>query len=232
MFYLNKKDSLFIEPIAYIKNGYKEKFGVPRQSGLAPAVKSVIEFCEEYKDENCLRDIEQYSHLWLIWGFSKNGNEWSPTVRPPRLGGNKRVGVFATRSPFRPNSLGLSCVKLEEIKNSAQGKILIVSGADLADETPIYDIKPYLPYVDSIPEASGGFSEEHKDDILEVEIPENLKEKLSTEQITALYELLSLDPRPSYQNDENRIYGFRFENYEVKFKSDGKIITVTDILKG
>ncbi len=229
---MDKKDSLLIEPIAYIKNGYKEKFGVPRQSGLAPAVKSEIIFCSGYRDENCIRGIEQYSHLWLVWGFSKNGNEWSPTVRPPKLGGNKRVGVFATRSPFRPNSLGLSCVKLEEIKNSNQGKILVVSGADLADSTPIYDIKPYLPYVDSIPEAAGGFSEEHKNDAVEVEIPEKLKNILSSEQIDSLYELLSLDPRPSYQNDEGRIYGFKFDDYEVKFKSDGKKITVTDLLKG
>lgn len=229
---MDKNDSLLIEPIAYIKNGYKEKFGVPRQSGLAPAVKSEIIFCPGYRDENCIRGIEQYSHLWLVWGFSKNGNEWSPTVRPPKLGGNKRIGVFATRSPFRPNSLGLSCVKLEEVKNSNQGKLLVVSGADLADSTPIYDIKPYLPYVDSIPEAVGGFSEEHKNDIVEVEIPESLKNKLSSEQTDSLYELLSLDPRPSYQNDEERIYGFRFYDYEVKFKSDGKKITVTDLLKG
>ena len=160
--FLEKKDALLIEPIAYIKNGYKEKFGVPRQSGLAPSVKSVIEFCVGFRDENCIRDIEQYSHLWLVWGFSKNENQWSPTVRPPRLGGNKRVGVFATRSPFRPNPIGLSCVKLEKIEDSKNGKILVVSGGDLADNTPIYDIKPYIPYADIVPEALGGFAEEHK----------------------------------------------------------------------
>ena len=230
--FLEKRDALFIEPIAYIRNGYKEKFGVPRQSGLAPSVKSVIEFCEEYRDENCIRDIEQYSHLWLIWGFSKNENQWSPTVRPPRLGGNKRVGVFATRSPFRPNSLGLSCVKLEKVEDSSIGKILIVSGGDLADRTPIYDIKPYLPYVDNIPDALGGFSEEHKNDFFQVEIPRELKEKLTESQIENITELLSLDPRPSYQNDKERIYGLAFEDLQIKFKYEDDKITVVDILRG
>lgn len=230
--FLKKEDTFLIEPIAYIKNGYKEKFGVPRQSGLAPSVKSVIEFCEEYRDENCVRDIEQYSHLWLVWGFSKNEKQWSPTVRPPRLGGNKRVGVFATRSPFRPNSLGLSCVKLEKIEESKNGKILIVSGGDLADGTPIYDIKPYLPYVDSIEGAFGGFSEEHKNDFFQVEVPDELKEKLTESQLKNITELLSLDPRPSYQNDEERIYGFAFEDLQIKFKYKQEKIIVVDILRG
>ncbi len=229
---LEKKDALLIEPIAYIKNGYKEKFGVPRQSGLAPSVKSVIEFCEGFRDENCIRDIEQYSHLWLLWGFSKNENQWSPTVRPPRLGGNKRVGVFATRSPFRPNPVGLSCVKLEKIENSRNGKILVVSGGDLADNTPIYDIKPYLPYVDSIPEALGGFAEEHKNDILEVEFSGNTKDGLTEKQIQNITELLSLDPRPSYQNDEERIYGLSFEDLQIKFKYEDNKIIVCDIIRG
>lgn len=229
---LEKKDALLIEPIAYIRNGYKEKFGVPRQSGLAPSVKSVIEFCDGFRDENCVRDIEQYSHLWLIWGFSKNEKQWSPTVRPPRLGGNKRVGVFATRSPFRPNPVGLSCVKLERIEDSKNGKILVVSGGDLADGTPIYDIKPYLPYVDSISEALGGFSEDHKNDFFEVEIPVELKEQLTKSQIENITELLSLDPRPSYQNDEERIYGFDFENLQIKFKYQNDKIIVSDIIRG
>lgn len=229
---LGNKDALLIEPIAYIRNGYKEKFGVPRQSGLAPSVKSVIEFCEEYRDENCIRDIEQYSHLWLIWGFSKNENQWSPTVRPPRLGGNKRVGVFATRSPFRPNPIGLSCVKLEKIQDSKSGKNLVVSGGDLADGTPIYDIKPYLPYVDSIEGASGGFSEEHKNHFFQVEIPTELKEKLTESQIENITELLSLDPRPSYQKDEERIYGTAFENLQIKFKYQDSKIIVCDIIRG
>ena len=229
---LKKKDALLIEPIAYIRNGYKEKFGVPRQSGLAPSVKSVIEFCPEYRDENCIRDIEQYSHLWLLWGFSKNENQWSPTVRPPRLGGNKRVGVFATRSPFRPNPIGLSCVKLEAVEDSNKCKILVVSGGDLADKTPIYDIKPYLPYVDSIEDASGGFSENHKNHFFQVEIPNQLKEKLTEQQTENITELLSLDPRPSYQNDEERIYGLAFEDMQIKFKYQDNKIVVSDIIRG
>ena len=208
---LNNDDKILIEPVGYIKNAYKEKFGVPRQSGLAPSVKSIIEFCEGFKDENMLRDMEQYSHLWLIWGFSQNNGQWSPTVRPPRLGGNKRVGVFATRSPFRPNSLGLSCVKLEGVIDAKNGKALVVSGADLADDTPIYDIKPYLPYVDSIADAKGGFSDDFKDYSLDVIIPENIKTGLTPLQTENLTELLSLDPRPSYQDDEDRIYGLCFE---------------------
>lgn len=229
---LEKQDALLIEPIAYIKNGYKEKFGVPRQSGLAPSVKSTIEFCDGFRDENCIRDIEQYSHLWLLWGFSKNENQWSPTVRPPRLGGNKRVGVFATRSPFRPNPIGLSCVRLEKIEDSKNGKILVVSGGDLADSTPIYDIKPYLPYADSIEKASGGFSEEHKNDFFQVEIPNALKESLTESQVQNITELLSLDPRPSYQNDEERIYGLAFEDLQIKFKYKEETIKVIDILRG
>lgn len=229
---LEKKDSLLIEPIAYIKNGYKEKFGVPRQSGLAPSVKSVIEFCEGYRDENCIRDIEQYSHLWLLWGFSKNENQWSPTVRPPRLGGNKRVGVFATRSPFRPNPVGLSCVKLESVEEGKNGKILIVSGGDLADDTPIYDIKPYLPYVDCIENAKGGFAEEHKDHYFQVEFSDGLKEKITESQAENITELLSLDPRPSYQNDEERIYGLAFEDMQIKFRYEGEKIIVSDIIRG
>ncbi len=229
---MKKKESFIIEPIAYIRNGYKEKFGVPRQSGLAPSIKSAIEFCEGFRDENCIRDIEQYSHLWLIWGFSKNEKQWSPTVRPPRLGGNKRVGVFATRSPFRPNSLGLSCVKLEKVEDYNNRKVLIVSGGDLADGTPIYDIKPYLPYVDCIPDALGGFSEEHKNDVLEVEFSENTKQELTETQIQNITELLSLDPRPSYQNDEERLYGLAFEDLQIKFKYEEEKITVVDVLRG
>lgn len=223
------EERFVIAPVAHIKNSYKEKFGVPRQSGLAPSVSSEIVFCEEYRDENALRGIEQYSHIWLIWGFSENGEEWSPTVRPPRLGGNKRVGVFATRSPFRPNHLGLSCVKLEGVEKTAEGNVLVVSGADLVDNTPIYDIKPYLPYVDSIPEALGGFSEEHKNDCVEVDFSKEVRSLLTENQLKELTELLSLDPRPSYQEDENRIYGFCYGAFEIKFKCDGVKITVTDI---
>ncbi len=218
-----------ITSVAIIKNGYNEKFGVPRQSGLAPLVKSEIIFLKEFRDENLIRDIEQYSHLWLIWGFTENNGEWSPTVRPPKLGGNKRVGVFATRSPFRPNSLGLSVVKLEEIQNSENGKVLVVSGADLVNNTPIFDIKPYLPYVDSIEDAKGGFSEEFKDDVLKVNIPETIKRKLRSEDIEEITSILSLNPKPQYQSDEERIYGLSYKNFEVKFKCNEKEITVIEI---
>ena len=152
-----------IKEIGYLKTAFPTKFGVPRQSGLAPSVKSEIVFLDDFRDENMIRDIESFSHLWLIWGFSRNQEKWSPTVRPPKLGGNKRTGVFATRSPFRPNLLGLTVVKLEEVKDTSDGKVLVVSGADLVNDTPIFDIKPYLPYVDSIPDAKGGFSEEFKE---------------------------------------------------------------------
>ena len=218
-----------INPVAEIKNGYNEKFGVPRQSGLASGIKSEIVFADKYKDENLIRDIEQYSHLWLIWGFTENNGDWSPTVRPPKLGGNKRVGVFATRSPYRPNSLGLSVVKLEEVRNTKAGKTLIVSGADLVNGTPIFDIKPYLPYVDSIPDAKGGFSEEFKDDVLKVTIPENIKDKMLPEDITEITSILSLNPKPQYQNDEKRIYGLSYKNFEIKFRCNQEEITVTEI---
>ena len=218
-----------ITPVAIIKNGYNEKFGVPRQSGLVPRIESEIIFLKEFRDENLIRDIEQYSHLWLIWGFTENNGEWSPTVRPPKLGGNKRVGVFATRSPYRPNSLGLSVVKLEEIKNSENGKVLVVSGADLVNNTPIFDIKPYLPYVDSIEDAKGGFSEEFKDDVLKVNIPETIKRKLCIEDIEEITSILSLNPKPQYQSDEERIYGLSYKNFEVKFKCNEKEITVIEI---
>ncbi len=221
-------DEITIKPVAYIKNAYKEKFGVPRQSGLAPSVKSVVEFCEGFTDENIIRGIEQYSHLWLVWGFSQNKGQWSPTVRPPKLGGNKRVGVFATRSPFRPNGLGLSVVKLEKI-NKNDGISLVVSGADLADNTPVYDIKPYLPYVDCIEGAAGGFSDEHKSDFVDVVFSENAENTLTNEQIKALSEVLSLDPRPSYQDDENRIYGLSFDDFQVKFRYENQRIYVIEI---
>lgn len=218
-----------IRPVARIKNGFNEKFCVPRQSGLVPLVKSEIVFESEFRDENMIRGIEQYSHLWLIWGFSENEQKWSPTVRPPKLGGNKRVGVFATRSPFRPNSLGLSVVKLEEVKNTANGKVLVVSGADLKNDTPIFDIKPYLPYVESIPYANGGFSDEYKDEVVQVEISENIKSELSDEETREIVGILSLNPRPAYQEDEERIYGMSYKNLSVKFLCKGEKIIVKSI---
>ncbi len=216
-----------IEPIAYIKNGYNEKFGAPRQSGLAKSVKSQIVFEKNYSDEALFREIEQYSHLWLIWGFSENGGEWSPTVRPPKLGGNKRVGVFATRSPFRPNGLGLSCVKLESVEKAKNGIILVVSGADLKNDTPIFDVKPYLPYVDNIPDALGGFSDEHKEDYLCVEFIESIE--IDHDLKTEIIEILSLDPRPQYQDSEDRVYGISYKNIEIKFVYKDSKILVTDI---
>lgn len=216
-----------ITPIAFIKNGYNEKFGVPRQGGLAKSVKSRIAFCDGFKDETMFRDIEQYSHLWLIWGFSENTGEWSATVRPPKLGGNKRIGVFASRSPFRPNNLGLSCVMLEGVEKTTEGIQLIVSGADLKNDTPIFDIKPYLPYVDCIEDAKGGFSDEHKDEYLKVEIsPEVEIDNVFRDEIT---EILSLDPRPQYQDDENRVYGMSYKNKEIKFLCKNNVIYVKEI---
>lgn len=217
-----------INPIAYIKNGFTDKFGIPRQSGMANTVESRIVFCPEYRDENALRGILQYSHLWLIWGFSENEGKWSPTVRPPRLGGNTRVGVFATRSPFRPNSMGLSCVRLRRIEDSDEGKVLVVTGADIKNDTPIYDIKPYLPYVDRVEDAVGGFSDEHKNDLVQVLFDEKTGEidPLLKAQLT---EILSYDPRPSYQDDEGRVYGLDFNGYSVKFNCNGEKITVTEV---
>ena len=220
-----QKEKHTIEPVAYISNGYNEKFGVPRQSGLACSVKSEIVFQRGYRDENMLRGIEQYTHLWLVWGFSENAGEWSPTVRPPKLGGNKRVGVFATRSPFRPNGLGLSCVKLEHIVDSPEGKRLVVAGADLKNGTPIYDIKPYLPYVDSIPDAKGGFSDEYKEAFLCVEFLDEINsDDTLRKEIT---EILYLDPRPQYQEDFERVYGISYKNKNIKFVyRENKIIVI------
>lgn len=219
---MDNTSNFVIEPVAYIRNGYNEKFGIPRQSGLANKIISEIIFYKKYQDENMLRNIEQYSHLWLIWGFSENVGEWSATVRPPKLGGNKRVGVFATRSPYRPNSLGLSCVELDRVFEDDDGTLtLIVCGADLKDGTPIFDIKPYLPYVDSIPDAKGGFSDNFKDDVIEVVFEESIESPWKDD----IAEILSYDPRPQYQTDENRVYGFKYKGQNVKFVyRNGKIV--------
>ena len=219
--------------IARIHSDFKEKFGIPRQSGLVPQAKAKIVFEPEYRVADALRGIEEYSHLWLIWSFSKAEREtWSPTVRPPRLGGNTRVGVFATRSPFRPNAIGLSSVTLDEVRlHTPEGPVLIVGGADLLDGTPIYDIKPYLPYVDSHPDARGGFSAEHADYALRVHIPPELMEKIPQEKREALTGVLAGDPRPSYQNDPSRVYGVNFAGMNVKFTVDGLSLTVIGIEK-
>lgn len=220
-----------LKPIAYICNDFPEKFGIPRQSGLANHLTATLIFEPEYRFPEAVRGLEDYSHIWLIWGFSQNKNAgWSPTVRPPRLGGNVRKGVFATRSPFRPNPIGLSSVKLERIEISKKyGPVLHISGADLMDGTPIFDIKPYLPYVDSHPEAANGFADAVKDYELQVHFPEHLIERISNEKREALIEVLSQDPRPSYQDDPQRIYGMRFAEYEIKFKVTDSVLSVLSI---
>jgi len=217
--------------IARIHNDFKEKFGIPRQSGIAEEFISVIVFEPEYRVNEALRGIEDFSHLWLIWNFSKSEREdWSPTVRPPRLGGNKRMGVFATRSPFRPNPIGLSSVKLVSIEHTNdRGTVLVVSGADLLDGTPIYDIKPYLAYTDSHPNALGGFADGVMDYSLDVIFPENLLSRIEKSKRAGLVTLLENDPRPSYISDSERIYTFDFAEYEISFKADGKTLTVTDV---
>lgn len=222
-----------IKKIAEIKNGYTEKFGIPRQSGLAPSVLSKIIFEPPYRVKEAFRDIEGYSHLWLIWEFSEAVREdWSPTVRPPRLGGNKRTGVFATRSPFRPNPIGLSAVKLERIDlDSPDGPLLYVSGADLMDGTPIYDIKPYLSYADSIPEAVGGFTDSAKKRKVTVDIPEKIAKTIPDSLLTAVKDILAEDPRPAYQNDPDRVYKMIFDGYELAFYVKDEILTVTEVKK-
>ncbi len=218
-----------ITPIAHIRNDYTAKFGVPRQSGLVTEVVSDIVFTPEYRNTDALRGLEDFSHLWLIWEFSLARQEgWSPTVRPPRLGGNQRMGVFATRSPFRPNRLGLSCVKLEEILlHSPDGPILRVSGADLMNGTPIYDVKPYLPYADCRADATGGFTdavERKKLRVLGLEM-------VPQAQRAALEAVLAQDPRPSYQHDAQREYGLAFAGWNVRFRVEGEVLTITEAQK-
>lgn len=215
--------------IARIHSEFPTKFDIPRQSGLVESLRATIVFEPEFRSPEALRGLEGYSHLWLIWQFSESvGREWSPTIRPPRLGGNRRMGVFASRSPFRPNPIGLSSVKLEEINlHTPDGPTLIVSGADLMDGTPIYDIKPYLAYVDSHPEATGGFALQSKEGVLSVELEEALASKLDARQRQALCDLLAQDPRPAYQHDPDRVYHFEFAGMSVSFTVDGDRLTVT-----
>lgn len=218
--------------IARIKSDFPEKFGIPRQAGLVPELESKIVFEPEYRDPNALRGIDGWSHLWLIWQFSEAiRGDWSPTVRPPRLGGNERVGVFATRSPFRPNPIGLSCVKLERVEaEDGLGIVLYVSGADLMDGTPIYDIKPYLAYTDSHPEARGGFAAEVFGHSLEVDFPYNLLERLPEAKRRAVIEVLAEDPRPAVQHDPERVYGLAFAGREIKFRVDENRLFVVDVI--
>lgn len=215
--------------IATMHSDFPEKFGIPRQSGIVPALRGRIVFEPEYRDPQCFRGLDAFTHLWLLWGFSRAG-EWSPTVRPPRLGGNRRVGVFASRSPFRPNAVGLSSVRLERIEqHPAWGIVLHVSGADLMDGSPIYDIKPYLPYTDCHPEATGGYAEDGAHGLLQVVIPPQWLACVPGEHVEALRGVLANDPRPSYQQDPARLYGMAFAGMEVKFTVDGELLTVRRI---
>ena len=220
-----------MQVIARIHTDFATKFGVPRQSGLVEELESTVVFEPEYRNADALRGLEGFSHVWLVWVFDQAiRKEWSPTVRPPRLGGNQRLGVFATRSPFRPNPIALSCVKLAGIEQTEQhGTVLRLRGADLMDGTPILDIKPYIPYADCHPEASGGFASAPAGETLEVAIPESLLVRIPENRRDALRGVLAQDPRPHYQDDPQRIYGFVFAGLEVKFSVDGTQLTVKDI---
>lgn len=221
-----------MEAIAYIHTDFATKFGIPRQSGIAET-QGIIIFKEEYRVPEAFRGLEDFSHIWLLWEFSQAKRDgWQPTVRPPLLGGNKRMGVFATRSPFRPNSIGLSCVKLEKIEiTKSNGPVLFVTGADLMDGTPIYDVKPYLAYTDSHPEAIGGFTEKIGDVKLSVVMADDVAEKIPENKIESLHSILEQDPRPHYIDDPERIYGFVFAGYEIRFKVNEKILTVVSAEK-
>ncbi len=214
--------------VARIATDFSSKFGIPRQSGLVDEIKGRIVFEKEYRNPEALKGLDEFSHIWLIWQFSESvREEWSPTVRPPMLGGNKRMGVFATRSPFRPNPIGLSCVKLERIEYTrSEGPVLYVSGCDLMDGTPIYDIKPYLPFADSHPDASGGFAERTDDRTVSVVFPEKLLALIPEKKRSALINVLEQDPRPTYQSDPERIYGFGFSGFEIRFTVCDKVLTV------
>ena len=221
-----------MRPIARIRSDFSEKFGIPRQSGLVEALTATVVFEPEFRNPAALRGLEGFSRVWLIWEFSQAIREgWSPTVRPPRLGGNRRLGVFATRSPFRPNPIGLSCVRLVEVRQHRElGPVLTVAGADLLDGTPIYDIKPYLPYADCKPDAVGGFASQPKGADLEVECPPELLEAVPEDKRAALLAVLAQDPRPQYQDDPDRVYGMAFAGTEVKFRVAGGRLRVTEIL--
>ena len=220
-----------LHTIAHIHTDFPQKFGIPRQSGLADALESRIVFERAYRNPDALRGIGQFSHLWLIWGFSLVAREgFMPMVRPPRLGGNTRVGVFATRSPFRPNPIGLSCVRLDRVEmEESLGPVLYVRGADLLDGTPIYDIKPYLPYVDSHPDALGGFTEETRSYALAVDFPPALLCRLPAAKHEAARQVLAQDPRPSYQDDPQRVYGMSFAGWEIKFTVAAGTLRVQDV---
>ena len=226
-----KNEEMLIRPIAHIHCDFKEKFGIPRQSGLIDSARAKIVFLPEYRNPDALRGLDGYTHLWLLWQFSEAvREEWSPTVRPPRLGGNKRMGVFATRSPYRPNPIGLSSVKLLEVKHTEnEGTVLLVGGADLLSGTPIYDIKPYLAFTDSHPDAIGGFADTVKEYEIEVEIADEARKKLGDGEEKKLIALLRQDPRPSYKSEDEKIYGMKLGGKEIKFKYENCKLIVTEI---
>jgi len=220
-----------VKIIARIRSDFSQKFGIPRQSGLVEELEAAIVFEPEFRDPEALRGLDGFSHLWLIWEFSQAKRDtWSPTVRPPRLGGNQRLGVFATRSPFRPNPIGLSCVRLVGVDlHTPDGPVIRVAGADLLDGTPIYDIKPYLPYADCKPDALGGFAAAPKEATLTVELPDDLRDKIPEQKRAALMGVLAQDPRPPYQQDPERVYGMEFGGLEVHFRVDGTRLTVCQV---
>lgn len=224
-------DEMTLRAIAHVRSDFGSKFGIPRQSGVVPELEADIVFTPEFRSVDALRGLEDCSHIWLIWQFSGNLREgWQPTVRPPRLGGNARMGVFATRSPFRPNPIGLSSVTLEEVRlHTPEGPVLVVGGADLMDGTPIYDIKPYLPYADCHPEATGGFAEEKRHYALTVDFPAALEAQIDPAHRAALRGVLAHDPRPSYQSDPERVYGVAFAGKNVKFTVEDGVLTVRKI---
>lgn len=226
-------EQLTMHIIANIHSDFPTKFGIPRQSGLVEELTAKIVFTPDYRVPEAVRGLEDFSHIWLIWQFSKAVREnWSPTVRPPRLGGNTRMGVFATRSPFRPNAIGLSCVRLLKVEpNTPEGPVLTVAGADLMDGTPILDIKPYIPYADCQPEATGGFTDTAGDFLLKVEFPPELLERVPEDRREALIGVLSHDPRPSYQRNAERVYGMEFAGWNVRFRVEGDILLVVDCEK-
>lgn len=220
-----------IHVIARMKSDFASKFGIPRQSGLVEELRSTIIFEPEFRNTDALRGLENFSHLWLVWQFSEAvRKDWSPTVRPPRLGGNTRMGVFATRSPFRPNHLGLSSVRIIGLETTKEfGTVVHVAGADLMDGTPIFDIKPYIPYSDCHTDATGGFTDTAEDFLLDVKFPEHLLQRLPEEKRQAAIGVLSHDPRPSYQKDDGRTYGLTFAGYNIRFQVSGKTLTVTEV---
>ena len=220
-----------MKTIARIHTDFPTKFGIPRQSGIIPSLQGRIVFEPEYRNAEAVRGLEDFSHIWLLWEFSEAARDsWSPTVRPPRLGGNVRKGVFATRSPFRPNPIGLSSVRLEKVDlDPTLGPVLYVSGADLMDGTPIYDIKPYIAYTDSHPEAVSGFASTPAEFLLEVEFPEDLLRQVPESQRESLIAVLAHDPRPQYQDDPERVYGMAFADLEVRFKVDETLLTVVEV---